>query len=85
MMFLYPVQLGGGLLSRFQLLWSPSTFSVQARYLVMVLLILLQISQLFATHMSKSTVIYIVLANAAYFSQMLHTYASLCTIMYDYA
>ena len=36
MMFLYPVQLGASGLSRFQLLWSPSTFSAHRRSLVMV-------------------------------------------------
>ena len=74
MMFLYPVQLGTSGLSRFQLLWSPNTFCAQARYLVMVLPILLQFLQLFATHMSKNNVIYIVVANAAYCSQMLHLF-----------
>ena len=52
----------------------PNTFCAQARYLVMVRPILLQFLQLFATHMSKSTVIYIVFANAAYFLQMLHMF-----------
>ena len=38
----------------------------------------LQFLQLFATHMSKSTVIYIVSANAGYVSQMLHMFRQCC-------